>query len=276
MTASNDAGAAPGCDERLELTTLRGVPIVGPGDDLAGIILTRAAAQGIDLRPDDVLVVASKLISRVEGCFVDLGALKPSASAFALARKTGSDARMVELVLSQSVEVSRTAPGALITRNRHGIICANAGVDLSNARPSDAKDGTGPWALTLPADPDSSARKLFDAIRARANAHVGVIISDSVGRPFRLGSVGIAIGLAGVPAVWDQRGGVDLFGRTLEHTLTAFADQVATSADLVAGQGAEGRGVVHVRGLRLGKGEHSSEQLVRPPDLDLYALGNRG
>jgi coenzyme F420-0:L-glutamate ligase/coenzyme F420-1:gamma-L-glutamate ligase len=183
---------------------------------------------------------------------------------------------MVELVLSQSVEVSRTAPGALITRNRHGVICANAGVDLSNARPPSATEGTGPWALTLPVDPDASARKLEAAIHARAGARVGIIISDSVGRPFRLGSVGIAIGLAGVPAVWDQRGGVDLFGRTLEHTFTAFADQVATAADLVAGQGAEGRGVVHARGLHLGAFEHTSQELVRPPDLDLYAIGNRG
>lgn len=259
------------CAERLELTALGALPVVGTGDDLAALLTSAVAAAGIRLADHDVLVVASKVVSRVEGCFVDLGALKASASAFALARRTGLDPRLVELVLRESTEVSRTGPGALITRNRHGVVCANAGVDLSNARPVGAAEGTGPWALTLPASPDASAEKLRSTLGRASGASIGIVISDSIGRPFRIGSVGAAVGLAGLPALWDQRGQADLFGMTLEHTMTALADQVATAADLVLGQAAEARGAVHVRGLSFAVGPHAAKELVRPRDLDLYA-----
>jgi coenzyme F420-0:L-glutamate ligase/coenzyme F420-1:gamma-L-glutamate ligase len=183
----------------------------------------------------------------------------------------GLDARLVELVLAESLEISRTAPGVLVVKNRLGVVCANAGVDLSNARPVGAPEGTGPWALRLPESPDASAERLRDELVRRTASAPGVIISDSIGRPFRLGSVGVAIGLAGFPAVFDQRGQSDLFGRRLEHTVTALADQVAGAADLVAGQGAEGRGVVLVRGLRFPPSAHSARELLRPPEQDLYA-----
>lgn len=258
------------CAERLELTALSALPLVGPGDDLVALVLDALREHGLELRDSDVLTFASKVISRSEGCFVDLGVIRPAPTAYALARRTGLDPRLVELVLRETTDVSRTAPGVLITRNRHGIVCANAGVDLSNARPEAAPEGTGPWALTLPVSPDESAEKLRAALRERTGASIGVIITDSIGRPFRLGSVGAAVGLAGLPALWDQRGQTDLFGMTLEHTMTALADQVATAADLVAGQAAEGRGVVHVRGLEFPGGEHAARELVRPRELDLY------
>lgn len=258
------------CAEHLELTALSTLPLVEPGDDLVALVLAALEHRGLTLRDCDVLTVASKVISRAEGCFVDLGTLRPSPTAYTLARRTGLDARLVELVLRESTDVSRTAPGVLITRNRQGVVCANAGVDLSNAKPAAGAEGSGPWALTLPASPDASAEKVRAALAERTGASIGVIVTDSIGRPFRLGSVGVAVGLAGLPALWDQRGHTDLFGMTLEHTMTALADQVATAADLVAGQAAEGRGVVHVRGLQFSVGQHAAKELVRPRELDLY------
>ena len=259
------------CAEQLTFTALRELPLIHAGDDLSAVISAGLARSGLALEASDVLVIASKLVSRAEGRFVDLGSLRVSTRARALAQRFELDPRVVELVLAESIEISRLARGVLITRNRHGVVCANAGVDLSNARPGDAPAGTGPWALRLPEAPDDSAQRLCHALTERSGVRVGVIISDSVGRPFRLGSVGVALGLAGMPALWDQRGSSDLFGMRLEHTVTALADQVATAADLVAGQAAEARGVVHVRGLRFPSASQRATDLVRPADLDLYA-----
>lgn len=265
-----DDGARIRCAERLTFTALSQFPLVGPSANLAELVLDALARDSIELCAGDVLVVASKVISRAEGCFVDLRTVHPSGRARTLSRAVSLDERLVELVLRESVEVSRTAPGVLIVKNRLGVVCANAGVDLSNARPLDALEGSGPWALTLPEAPDASAEKLRGALSARSQGPIGIIISDSIGRPFRLGSVGAAIGLSGLPALFDQRGFVDLFGMRLEHTITALADQVASAADLVAGQAAERRGVVHVRGLTFPAGEHSARELVRPVEQDLY------
>jgi coenzyme F420-0:L-glutamate ligase/coenzyme F420-1:gamma-L-glutamate ligase len=159
----------------------------------------------------------------------------------------------------------------LVVRHRLGFIAANAGIDCSNARPAGAAAGTGPWALVLPEAPDASAERIRVALHRASGAQLGVVISDSFGRPFRMGTVGAAIGVAGLPPLWDRRGEEDLFGRVLEQTVTALADQVAAAADLVAGQAAEGRGVVVVRGLSFPVGEHSARDLVRPSEEDLYA-----
>jgi coenzyme F420-0:L-glutamate ligase / coenzyme F420-1:gamma-L-glutamate ligase len=263
------------CDEQLTLTALRDFPLVGSDDDLPALILAALGQNAIVLEPGDVIVVASKVVSRAEGRFVDLGKLEVSQAARDLASKVDLDERVVELVLRESVEISRTGHGVLIVKNRLGIVCANGGVDLSNAQPLGAAPDSGPWAVALPEDPDRSAERLRKALSDGARAAIGVILSDSLGRPFRLGSVGAAIGLAGVPAVWDQRGSTDLFGMRLEHTMTAFADQIAAAADLVAGQAGERRGVVHVRGLRFTPSGHTARELVRPPELDLYAAPAR-
>jgi coenzyme F420-0:L-glutamate ligase/coenzyme F420-1:gamma-L-glutamate ligase len=201
------------------------------------------------LAEGDVLVVTSKLLSRAEGRFVDLSRVEPSPRAARVARTVGKDPRLVELVLRESIAISRQAPGVLIVRHRLGFVVANAGIDASNAVPPDAPAGTGPWALLLPEAPDASAA----AIRARAETaapagtRVGVVVTDSFGRPFRMGTVGVAIGVSGLPPLWDRRGESDLFGRKLEQTITALADQVAAVGDLVAGQAAEGRPLVLVR-----------------------------
>ena len=264
-------GPAIRCDGRLELQALPGIPLVGAGDDLAALIAAGLERAGIALRDGDVVVVVSKVVSRAEGRFVDLTTVEPSERARAVALETGKDARFCELVLGESSGVSRSAPGALLVRHRLGFIAADAGIDASNAAPRGAAPGSGPWALLLPVDPDGSAARIRGVLEERSGARVGVVVSDSFGRPFRQGTVGAAIGVAGLPAVWDQRGDVDLFGRVLQHTVTALADQVAAAADLVAGQAAEGRAAIHVRGLAFTPGEHSAAELYRAPERDLYA-----
>jgi coenzyme F420-0:L-glutamate ligase/coenzyme F420-1:gamma-L-glutamate ligase len=209
----------------------------------------------------------------VEGRFVDLAAVAASPRARQLAEQTGKDPRIVELILRESTSVSRTARDVLVVRHRLGFVCANAGIDQSNALPpgADPASSTGPWVLLLPEAPDQSAEALRHALATATGAAIGVVISDSFGRPFRLGSVGMAIGVAGIPPLWDKRGEGDLFDRRLEQTITALADQVAATADLVAGQGSEGRAIVLVRGLSFDPGVHHAAELLRPPEQDLYA-----
>jgi coenzyme F420-0:L-glutamate ligase/coenzyme F420-1:gamma-L-glutamate ligase len=261
------------CAPRLELSAVPGIPIVQPGDDVAALVCDALAQNAIELRGDreqrDVLVVTSKIISRAEDRFVDLTTVDASDDALQLARQARKDPRVCELILRESSEVSRVAPNVLIVRHRLGFVSANAGVDESNGRST--SDGRGPWVLLLPRDPDASARAIRAAVHARFGVDVGVVITDSHGRPFRLGSVGVAIGVAGVPALWDHRGRTDLQGRALEITITALADQIAAAADLVAGQADEGRPLVLVRGLRFTSDEQAStSELLRPVAQDLY------
>jgi coenzyme F420-0:L-glutamate ligase/coenzyme F420-1:gamma-L-glutamate ligase len=262
------------CAAKLEVLALPGLPIVAPGDDLAALVSAALARADLTLRDGDVLVVASKLVSRAEDRFVDLGATDPTRRAHQLAVRTGHDPRHVELILRESSDVSRAIPGVLVVRHRLGFVVANAGIDFSNAAPPSlmAARGRGPWALLLPENPDASAARLRGALAGeRQTLAIGVVISDSFGRPFRFGSVGIAIGSAGLPPLFDQKGKRDLFGRALDHTVTALADQVAAAADLVAGQADEGRGVVLVRGLRFDISDEGAATIVRPADQDVYA-----
>lgn len=253
---------------RLEVIALPGLPIVAPGDDVAALITAGLARAELAVADGDVIVVASKLVSRSEGRFVDLDTVVASPRAHDLAARTGHDPRHVEVILGESIAVSRAAPRILVTRHRLGFVVANAGVDFSNAAPVAAAAGNGPWALLLPLDPDAAAERLRAALAGERT--LGVIISDSFGRPFRLGAVGTAIGAAGVPALYDQRGRHDLFGRELDHTVTALADQLAAVADLVAGQADEGRGAVLIRGVQFPATRGGAAALVRPPREDLY------
>jgi coenzyme F420-0:L-glutamate ligase/coenzyme F420-1:gamma-L-glutamate ligase len=268
-TASGQGGV--GCASTLSLTALPGFPRVAPGDDVASLIVASLERARMTLQTGDVLVVTSKVFSRAEGRFVDLARVTPGARAVELARAVGKDARMVELILRESSEVSRTAPNVIIVRHRLGFVSANAGIDLSNALPGHQTDpGTGPWALLLPENPDACARRTRDILQAHYDVPVGVVVSDSHGRPFRLGTVGIALGVSGLPALHNQIGRSDLDGRKLESTLTAPADQVAAAADLVAGQADEARPVILVRGLEFAITESSAAELLRTPDQDLY------
>jgi len=261
------------CSERLEAIAVPGIPLVGRGDDVPALVSQAVSRAGLSPRvcDGDVLVVTSKLLSRAEGRFVDLSRVEPSPRAEELGQEVKKDPRAVELILRESTAVSRQAPGVLVVRHRLGFVVANAGIDMSNAVPPDAAPGSGPWALLLPEAPDASAAAIRARIEAEANVKVGVVITDSFGRPFRTGTVGVAIGVSGLPPLWDRRGEPDLFGRLLENTITALADQVAAVADLVAGQAAERRPLVLVRGLRFDSSEQGASALLRTQEEDLYA-----
>lgn len=259
------------CGPRLELLAVPGVPLIRPGDALAESILTALHSAKMDLLDGDVVVLCSKIVSRSEGRFVDLATVAPSPRALEVAREVERDARLVELILREGPEISRQAKGVLVVRHRLGCITANSGIDLSNAMPEGAAKGSGPWVLLLPEDPDRSAEQVRRALHAATKAAIGVLITDSFSRPFRLGTVGAALGISGLPPLWDRRGEPDLFGRRLEQTITALADQVAAAADLVAGQANESRPVIRVRGLSFEIGDYSTNLLYRKSSEDLYA-----
>ena len=255
----------------LLVRAIAGVPTIEPGDDLFEVIVSSLANTETELADGDVIVVTSKIVSRAEGCFVDLGDVSPSDTARELGDEVDKDPRLVELILRESTGVSRKTAGALIVRHRLGFVSANAGIDASNAAPPSASEGSGPWVLTLPRDPDATAAALRAKLAERFSAQVAVVITDSWGRPFRHGTVGFAVGVAGVPPLWDRRGATDRHGRPLEATESAIADSIAAAADLVAGQADEGRPVMLVRGLRFQPSRDSAETLLRDPQNDLYA-----
>lgn len=259
------------CAPRLELIALPGVPIVEPGDDLAQTVLTALHSARITLEDGDVLCIASKIVSRVEGRFLDLSTLDVSPEATRLAKEVGKDPQLVEAILRDSQSVSRKTKNALIVRHRLGFISANASIDASNAAPPLGPEGSGPWVLLMPRNPDKSAEALRAALETETRAKIGVVITDSFGRPFRVGTVGVAVGVAGLPAVYDQRGKTDLFGRPLECTVTAVADQIAAAADFVSGQADEARPFILVRGLKFDPAQTSAQELLRDPKTDLYA-----
>jgi coenzyme F420-0:L-glutamate ligase/coenzyme F420-1:gamma-L-glutamate ligase len=259
------------CGPTLTVHAVSGVPLVGAGDDVPAIVSRALASSEAGVAEGDVLVVTSKLLSRAEGRFVELPRVEPSPRSAEIGAAVGKDPRVVELILRESIAVSRQARDVLDVRHRLGFVVANAGIDASNAVPRDAPDGSGPWALLLPEAPDASAAAIRARVEADARVRVGVVITDSFGRPFRLGTVGVAIGVSGLPPLWDRRGEADLFGRPLEHTITALADQVAAVADLVAGQAAERRPLVVVRGLQFDASDEGASALLRSPREDLYA-----
>ncbi|MCS7260629.1 MAG: coenzyme F420-0:L-glutamate ligase [Anaerolineae bacterium] len=252
----------------LSLIPLTGIPIVQPGDDLGQLIVQALARTdgGITLHDEDILVVTQKVVSRAEGRFVALRSVQPSPQACELAARTGKDARLVEVMLWDTAEVVRVAPRVILVRHRLGFVCANAGVDASNVAEPEAE-----MVLRLPADPDRSAQQLRARIRELTGAAPAIVISDSHGRPWREGIVGVAIGIAGLQPVQDLRGVPDLFGRPLQITTVGFADQIAAAASLVSGQAHEGLPVVLVRGLSYQRDETASARaLLRPPESDLF------
>jgi coenzyme F420-0:L-glutamate ligase/coenzyme F420-1:gamma-L-glutamate ligase len=249
----------------LTLTGVPGIPEIGPGIDLAQLLGDALASADLSPRPYDILVIAQKIVSKAEGRFVLLEDVTPSLQAEQLAARVGKDARLVQVILQESSEISRSAPGVLVVRHRLGFVSANAGVDRSNV----PQDGTGERVLLLPVDPDKSAETLRATLEARFAAPLGVIIADSHGRPHRLGTIGVAIGVSGLPALVDRRGTPDREGFRLQHTDIGFADELAAAAGLVMGQAAEGLPLVLVRGVcREGSGR--AADLYRPRARDLY------
>jgi coenzyme F420-0:L-glutamate ligase/coenzyme F420-1:gamma-L-glutamate ligase len=247
----------------ISLVALDGIPEVAPGDDLAALIAAALAAASIGLQDDDVLVVTQKVVSKAEGRVVELASVQPREEARDWATRWGKDPRQVELVLQESAEVLRMAPGGLIiSRTRHGFVCANAGVDLSNV-------GGGEAATLLPLDPDASARAIRERLGELAGTRPAVVISDSFGRPWRNGIVNVAIGCAGLEPLVDLRGKPDVQGRVMHSTVIAVADELASAADLAGGKVAQ-RPVVLVRGWKHESRDGAGSALVMDRELDLF------
>jgi len=256
---------------RLSVIAPGGMPLVAPGDDLAALILDALKQAGEALRDGDVLVVAQKIVSKAEGRYRVLEDVEPSDRAIEVAGITDKDPRLVELILSESTEIVRHRKGVLVVAHRIGIVMANAGIDASNVEPTAA----GTRVLLLPEDPDRSAAGLRDAIGKNTGADVAVVINDSVGRAWRNGTVGIALGSAGLPALNDLNGTPDLFGRPLQASQVGLADELAATASLVMGQANEGRPVVLIRGLAqsvtgVDTGDGDAGDLIRPREQDLF------
>jgi coenzyme F420-0:L-glutamate ligase/coenzyme F420-1:gamma-L-glutamate ligase len=251
---------------QLTLTALDGIPTIRPGIDLVAMIVASAARSGVALRDGDILVIAQKIVSKAEGRFVRLRDVAPSARALDLAEKTAKDPRVVELIMQESIEVVRWRPGAIIVAHRLGFVMANAGIDASNVEGEDGEE----QVLLLPLDPDASAARLRAGLRAAAGADLGIVINDSFGRAWRVGTVGTAIGVAGLPALVDLRGRPDRVGRLLQITEVGVADEVAAAASLLMGQAAEGRPVIHVRGFPYPRRDGSVAELLRPKQQDLF------
>ena len=249
--------------QAVRLLALTGLPEVRPGDDLGELLATRLVSIEPPLARFDVVVVAQKVVSKAENRYLDLGSVTPSPRARELAAVTAKDPRLVEAILAESTEVLRARTGVIVVRHRLGYVMAQAGVDRSNVGGRDC-------VLLLPEAPDESAARLRATLARLTGEAPGVIVSDSFGRPWRLGTTNVALGAAGVPSLWDRRGEQDRHGRPLETTEVAWADAVAAAAGLVMGEAAEGQPCVLVRGLTWSAPDAPASRLLRPIEEDLF------
>jgi coenzyme F420-0:L-glutamate ligase/coenzyme F420-1:gamma-L-glutamate ligase len=250
--------------KNVQLIPLTDLPLIQPGDDLAGLIFASVQRAGLTLHNDDIVVIAQKIVSKAEGCLVRLAEVRPSARARELAEITHKPPELVEVILRDTAEVIRARRDVLIVQHNLGFISANAGVDHSNV--SDQAD-----VLLLPQDPDASARTIRQQLAQWGGARPPVLIIDSHGRPWRRGTVGVTIGLSGLAPVQDLRGTPDLFGEPLKSTDVGVADQLAAAASLLMGQAAEGCPVVIVRGLPFTPDEEArAADVQRPKETDLF------
>ncbi len=262
---------APGRDPaaRLEVFTLEGIPEIQPDDDLAGMLVARLAEfhgtpEVGPLRPDDVLVVTQKVVSKAEGAIVDLTTVEPRSEAVAFAERWDRDPRQVEVVLREARRIVRMANGVIITETPHGFVCANGGVDASNVGPA-----SGSIVTLLPTDPDASALRIRTAVRDALGVDLAVIVSDSFGRPWRWGIVDVAIGVSGIDPLEDLRGSPDADGRVMRSTVRAVADEIASAAELALGKSA-GRPAAVVRGAHPSRGEGTIRDALIPGEMDLF------
>jgi len=251
-------------NRRLELIAVSGIPQVTTGDDLGNIIADSIAAANLKLIDGDVLVVAQKIVSKAEGRTVRLGDIKASDAAIQLAKITHKEPAIVQLILNESSAIVRHRPGVIIAKHKQGWILANAGIDRSNVTEREDE------VLLLPEQPDATANQLRDDLAARYASTIGVIIADSVGRPWRMGTTGMTLGSAGVEALANLRGQQDMFGRILEVSEHAVADSIASAAELLLGEANEATPVVIVRGLNEGYSAQNSTVLLRPSEEDMF------
>ena len=252
----------------LTITPLKGIPMITPGTDLAEVIATGLGLSNLELQDNDIIVIAQKIVSKAEERLVNLKTVIPSESAIELGAKTEKDPRLVELILRESNWVLRTRPGTIIVEHKLGFICASAGIDHSNVKGEGSNDEE--WVLLLPENPDLSADTIRMTLETKYGVHVGVLINDSHGRAWRIGTVGITVGLSGIPAVVDERGWKDLTGYTLQITEVGAADELAAAASLVMGQADEGTPIVHVRGFPYPLRDSNLGELLRPREQDFF------
>ncbi|MHC1590202.1 MAG: coenzyme F420-0:L-glutamate ligase [Candidatus Hecatellaceae archaeon] len=249
---------------KLEVIGVQGIPLVRRGDSIARLLVEALKRMGENLQDGDVVVVSQVIVSKAEGRMVKLKNMKPGLKARIMAEKLGKEAEVVELILREALEVLRFRNGHLITRTRHGYVCANSGVDLSNVSGGDT-------AALLPSDPDLSAKKIKNEIYRLTGKRVAVVVSDTFGRPFRLGQVNVALGVSGMKPIHDRRGEKDLFGRKLQVKEIAVADELASAAELVMGEADEGIPIAVIRGYKYEESRKpGGRQLVRPRDKDLF------
>jgi coenzyme F420-0:L-glutamate ligase/coenzyme F420-1:gamma-L-glutamate ligase len=252
----------------LTFTPLPKIPLIKQGDDIAEILLTALQTARITPEDGDILVIAQKIVSKAEGRFVNLTTVQPTDKALELSKRSIKDPRLVELIIRESQEILRVRPGIIIVQHRLGFICASAGIDHSNVMFKDENPDN--WVLLLPENPDRSALEIRRKIKIATGNRLGVMIIDSHGRAWRLGTIGTAIGISGLPGLVDKRGWKDLFGNRLKITVVAAADELAAAASLVMGEAAEGTPAVHVRGFPYPLREGTLNELLRPKKQDLF------
>ncbi len=248
----------------LSFFPVTGLPLIEPDCDLAPLIVEHLGKNGLKPQDGDVVAIAQKIVSKAEGRLVNLQDIEPSAEARLLAYSTDKDPRLTELILRESTRIVRDTPDVLIVEHRIGLVLANAGIDRSNVT------GDDDTVLLLPEDPDASARRLKESLDAHFGIRLGVLITDSIGRPWRLGTTGIAIGCAGLEVLTNMRGRQDLFGRILHVAEVATGDCLAGAVELLMGEGAEAVPLVLVRGLQAGESTQSAKTIVRAADDNLF------
>ena len=246
----------------ISIIPIIGIPLVETGDDLVNLILKGLSVSGITLAPDDILVISQKIVSKAEGAVVDINSYSPSRKAKRLAGLCQKDERVVELILRESKKILRRRTNLLITEHKNGYVCANAGIDYSNVK--------GEAVSLLPVNPDLTAETIRKRIKKELGIDVAVIITDSHGRPFRKGLIGVAIGSSGIKALVDKKGCQDLFGYQMRHTEIALVDELASTALLVMGESDEGIPAVVIRGLNYPKGRGKASDLIRAEQEDLF------
>lgn len=250
----------------VKLIGIKNIPMIGQGDDVGTIIIEAAESEGLEIMDHDVFVVAETVVSKAEGNLIKLDSIEVSEQALEISEKTSKDPRIVQTIIDESVEIIKVGPNFIISETKHGFVCANAGIDESNVE-------TG-FLKPIPQDSDESASIIRTTIESATGKNVAVILSDTQGRPFREGAVGVALGVSGIDPVWNRQGETDLFERELETTTIAVADELASAASIVMGQAAEGLPVVIVRGVEYAEKLRSTSSdikpILRPKKFDVF------
>jgi coenzyme F420-0:L-glutamate ligase / coenzyme F420-1:gamma-L-glutamate ligase len=250
----------------IEIIGVKEIPLIKEGDNLAELILTAMDKEGLEVNRGDVFVIAETAVSKADGNIIELKNITPSTNALELAEKTGKDPGLVEAIIQESNEIIKVGPDFIISETRDGFVCANAGIDESNV--------SNGLATPMPRDPDESALKIREKIEKSTKREIAIIISDTQGRAFREGAVGVAIGISGMAPLWDRSGEMDLYGRELKTTAIAVADELASAASIVMGQADEGIPVVIIRGVeyfdKLKSNSETIKPLIRPKKYDVF------